>query len=101
VPRVSFYDDVWINQIAYKKAIEESGETNVQFLHRLRKLIPKVIKDDLTPKQKEILILYYYEKLNIPQIASLKSLNKSTISRHIKGGKRKIKQLLKYVLELQ
>jgi RNA polymerase sigma factor (sigma-70 family) len=82
------------------KSLEENGETNLQLIKRLKKIILKVIENDLTVKQKEVVKLYFFDNKKIPQIAALKSLNKSTVSRHIKSAKVKIKQLLKYVLEL-
>ncbi|MDR2817467.1 MAG: hypothetical protein LBB04_01985 [Oscillospiraceae bacterium] len=100
MPQISFYDDVWLNQISYKKSLNDDGETNTQFINRLKKVIHKIITRDLTPRQEEIVTLYYFDRLNMPQIAALKSLNKSTVSRHLKVAQKRIKQLLKYSFEM-
>ncbi|GHV29409.1 hypothetical protein FACS189481_2120 [Clostridia bacterium] len=98
--RVSFYDEVWLNQISYKKSMNEDGETNTQFLDRLKKVTHEIITKDLTPRQEEMVMLYYFDRLNMPQIANLKSLNKSTVSRHLKSAQKRIKQLLKYSFKM-
>lgn len=99
--KISFYDDTWFNQIAYNKSIENDAETNTQFISKLKQLLALAIEEELTFKQKEILKMYYYEKISMPQIAQKYSLNKSTICRHIKNAKRKIKSVMKYVMMLK
>ena len=98
--KISFYDDIWLNRIAYDKTRENEAETNTHFISKLKKLIIHAIENDLTDRQKNMLKLYYFDNMNIPQIAHYYSLNKSTVSRHINNAKKKIKYLMKYVMLL-
>lgn len=47
---------------------EESGDNSLQH-QRLLQNLTKAVEAELTPRQKEMLYLYYYEKLNMAQIA--------------------------------
>jgi len=62
----------------------------------LQKALNRAIKTELTLKQSEILNMYFYENLNMTQIAAIYNVNKSTISRHIKNATEKLHKTLKY-----
>lgn len=60
------------------------------------KIIKKIIKNDLTPRQKECLIMYYKKNLNIIKISKILGICPSTVWRHIKVSRQKIKKIIKY-----
>lgn len=74
---------------AYQDA--RSGSNAGQY-KRLQKETLRVINTRLTTRQRELLTRYYLDGENIPQLAKLYGLNKSTVSRHIAYAKRKIKK---------
>ena len=65
----------------------ENSEDNSEQLSRLRRNMRRVRQQELTPRQAEMLHLYYDLGLSIPQIAEEKGLNKSTVSRTLARGR--------------
>lgn len=60
------------------------------------KRVQRVIREELTPLQRETLILYYFQELTIPQIAAQRGVNKSTVSRTLHRAENKLRRFLKY-----
>ena len=54
----------------------------------------EVIQNDLTPRQKQLVLMYYYQNLNNKQIAKLLHIDNSTVSRTLKRARKKIYQYL-------
>lgn len=74
----------------------ENGEDNSDQLARLRRNMRKVRETELTPRQAEMIHLYYDLGLSIPQIAQEKGLSKSTVSRTLARGRERLKRYLQY-----
>jgi RNA polymerase sigma factor (sigma-70 family) len=55
-----------------------------------------VIREELTPLQRETLIAYYFQEQTIPQIAADRGVNKSTVSRTLRRAEEKLRRYLKY-----
>jgi RNA polymerase sigma factor (sigma-70 family) len=55
-----------------------------------------VVEEELTAHQREILIAYYFQEKNIPQIAEERGVNKSTVSRTLKRAETKLRRYLRY-----
>lgn len=60
----------------------------------LLKALGGAIREGLTGRQREILLLYYYRGMTMKEIASMLGLNKSTVSRHISRAMNKIRKTL-------
>ena len=60
------------------------------------KRVQRVIKEELTPLQRQTLIAYYIENRTIPQIAADRGVNKSTVSRTLHRAEDKLRRYLKY-----
>ncbi len=58
--------------------------------------IRRVIREELTDLQREVVIAYYFQDINIPQIARERGVNKSTISRTLHRAEDKLRRYLKY-----
>lgn len=56
----------------------------------------KVIENELTEKQQEVIRAYYFEEKTIPQIAAERGIQKSSVNRCLKRAEKKIMLLLKY-----
>ncbi len=61
-----------------------------------RKRVQQVILQELTPIQRETLLAYYIEELNIVQIAQRRGVNKSTVSRTLKRAEKTLRRYLRY-----
>ena len=86
-------NEIWDSLAAWEA---ENGEDNSDQIARLRRNMRKVRQQELTPRQEEMLHLYYDLGLSIPQIASEKGLNKSTVSRTLARGRERLKRYLQY-----
>ena len=73
-----------------------SSSSNSSKYYRVMEIMKKIIKNDLTKRQKECLIMYYNKNLNIVKISKILGICPSTVWRHIKISKQKIKKIIKY-----
>ena len=60
------------------------------------KRVHRVIEEELTPLQREVLIAYYIQDQTIPQIARDRGVQKSTISRTLHRAEDKLRRFLRY-----
>jgi len=60
------------------------------------KRVQRVIREELTPLQRQTLIAYYFEERTIPQIAAERGVHKSTVSRTLHRAEQKLRRYLKY-----
>ena len=58
--------------------------------------VQRVLREELTPLQRETLLAYYYQQETIPQIAQRRGVNKSTVSRTLHRAEEKLRRYLKY-----
>lgn len=58
--------------------------------------VRRVIREELTDCQREILTQYYFHEQNMAQIAAQRGINKSTVCRTLHRAERRIRQCLKY-----
>ena len=79
----------WISRTA-----GDNRDRQAQLLRGLRQAKNEV----LTPRQRQMLDLYYGEELNIPQIAELLGINRSTVCRTLQRAKRRLYLCLRYGL---
>ncbi len=86
-------NEFWGDMAAWQM---ENSEDNNEQLSRLRRNMRRVRQQELTPRQAEMLHLYYDLGLSIPQIAEEKGLNKSTVSRTLARGRERLKRYLQY-----
>lgn len=82
----------------YSRAMSEEN-TNSQDIARLKKNLVRALKSDVTPRQREMLALYYGQGLNMRQIGEKLGVDKSTVSRTVKRGERRLKRCLRYGAE--
>ena len=72
---------------------------NSQEVSRLKRNLIRALKEDVTAKQRQVLLLYYAEGLNMREIGEQLGVDKSTISRTIKRGERRLQRCLRYGAE--
>ena len=58
--------------------------------------VRRVIEEELTPIQRQVLIAYYFQQMTIPQIAQDRGVYKSTVSRTLHRAENKLRRYLKY-----
>lgn len=82
----------------YSRQISETN-TNSAELSRLKRNLIRALREDVTPKQRQVLLLYYAEGLNMREIGEQLGVDKSTVSRTIKRGEQRLQRCLRYGAE--
>ena len=76
----------------------ETSETNEETLKRLRRNLTTAIQEDLTPRQREMLLMRYYDGLSQVEIARRIGVDKSVVSRTLKRAYGRLHRALRYSL---
>ena len=77
-----------------------TGTSNRRQAKAFEKIVRLAIEKELTPRQREIARLYYYEEHNCSEISWMLGLAPSSVSRTLHRAERKIRMHLKYCLLL-
>lgn len=72
--------------------------TNDDTVERLKRHLPEAIREELTPRQQQILQLHYFEHLKGSEISEKLGVNRSTVSRALARAENRLKRVLKYCL---
>ena len=63
---------------------------------RLKRNLLRALKEDVTPKQRRALLMYYSQGLNMREIGEQLGVDKSTVSRTIQRGEKRLRRCLRY-----
>jgi RNA polymerase sigma-70 factor (ECF subfamily) len=74
----------------------ENASDNSETIAKVKKIMVKIIKNDLTPRQKELIMLYYYKNMKVTEIAEMLNIDHSTVSRTLSRARKNIMERLKY-----
>ncbi len=58
--------------------------------------IRRVIERELTQKQREIILAYYFQDKSIPEIAAERGIHKSSVWRCLQRAEKRVRHCLKY-----
>lgn len=72
---------------------------NSQEISRLKRNLIRALREDVTPRQRQTLLLYYAQGLNMREIGEQLGVDKSTVSRTIKRGEKRLRRCLRYGAE--
>lgn len=72
------------------------AEDNSAQMTKLKRNLSKALRQDVTPKQRQYLMLYYGQGMNLRQIGEQLGVNKSTVSRTMKRGRERLYRCLRY-----
>ena len=89
-----FLDDKSADLISYHLA--NHGADNRPQRERMKKLLLRAMRRELTERQRECLTLYYLEGLKMKDIARSLCLSTPTVSRHISTAVRKLRRIAGY-----
>jgi RNA polymerase sigma factor (sigma-70 family) len=68
-------------------------------MSRLKRNLIRALREDVTAKQRLVLTLYYAQGMNMREIGEQLGVDKSTVSRTIKRGERRLQRCLRYGAE--
>ena len=77
----------------------QMAEDNSKEISRLKRNLIRCLHEDITEKQRTVLTMYYAQGLNMREIGELLGVDKSTVSRTIKRGERRLQRCLRYGAE--
>ena len=61
-----------------------------------KKRISRVVTEELTQVQREVLVAYYLREMTMPEIARERGVNKSSVCRALHRAEQKLRRYLKY-----
>ena len=77
----------------------QMAEDNSQEVNRLKRNLIRCLQEDVTPRQRQMLLMYYAQGLNMREIGTELGVDKSTVSRTIKRGEQRLQRCLRYGAE--
>ena len=72
------------------------SQDNSQEVSQLKKNLIRAIQQDVTPRQRQLLLLYYGQGMNTREIGELLGLHPSSVSRTIQRGEQRLQRCLRY-----
>lgn len=90
------YRQGWEDAAAMAAFMCSISPDNTKQHNKLKHNLIVAITNDITPRQREVIMLYFADHLKQCEIGERLGIDKSTVSRTIARGKRKIRKLLKY-----
>ncbi|MEY8387851.1 sigma-70 family RNA polymerase sigma factor [Oscillospiraceae bacterium 38-13] len=71
---------------------------NSEQLDRLRRNLRRAREQELTPRQRQMMELYFEQGLTMPQIAARLGITTSTVSRTLRRARDRLRRCLRYAL---
>lgn len=102
MPRRNTYSDTFSGQAdrGIRAILQEKDNDSGEFMTRLKKVLLKVINNELTTRQKEIIVLYYFKNMDIVQIGRLLDVSPQSVSVCMKRARLKIYRCLQYNINM-
>jgi len=75
---------------------ELMAQDNKDQLNRLKRNLTHALRQDITERQREYMVLYYGRNMSMEAIAQQCGVNKSTVSRTLKRGRQRLYRCLRY-----
>lgn len=72
------------------------AEDNGEQVERLKANLARALNEEVTERQREVLLLYYDKRMKQKEIAALLGIDCSTVSRIKKRGERRLGRCLRY-----
>lgn len=92
--------DLQLTHAAFDMWLASEGEDNRADIEKLKRYLPIVLDECVTPTQKTYIMRYFSDGLNIPQIAEEYGVNASTVSRTIRRGMNRAYGYLRFLSPL-
>ena len=72
------------------------ADDNRDQMNRLKRNLTHALRQDVTQRQREYMMLYYGQGMSMEAIARELGVNKSTVSRTLKRGRQRLYRCLRY-----
>ena len=75
---------------------ELMAQDNKDQINRLKRNLTHALRQDITQRQREYMLLYYGKSMSMEAIAQQCGVNKSTVSRTLRRGRQRLYRCLRY-----
>ena len=89
------YDNTF-GMVDYAMWTSLMADDNRDQMNRLKRNLTHALRNDVTPRQREYMMLYYGQGMSMEVIAEQLGVNKSTVSRTLKRGRQRLHRCLRY-----
>lgn len=89
-----FLDDK--NELLISYYLSNHGSDNRPELARMKRILSRAIRHELTDRQRQCLTMYYLDGIRMKDIAGTLGLSASTVTRHIAAATRKLRKIADY-----
>ena len=90
--------DFGADMAVYMEQIGDELRDDPDHSRLIRNLI-RCVREEITPRQREVLFLYYVKNIRQKEIAAQWGVERSTVSRTIKRGEDRLRRCLRYGAE--
>lgn len=80
--------------------VRDMAEDNSSQMGRVKRNLMRAMREDITPRQRQCMTLYYQHGFNTSEIAQALGLDKSTVARTIRRGEARLRRCLRYGAEV-
>ncbi len=77
---------------------KDEDEDNRNKREKLKHIMLKVINNELTPRQKEIIMLYYFKNYDIVEIGKMLGITPQAVSAAMARGRQRMFRILQYYI---
>ena len=100
MPRRVTYSDTFCGKadVQLRLLLNECDDDTESSTRNLKKIMLNVIKNELTPRQKEFIMLYYFKDMDIVQLSRLAGVTPQAVSAAIKRARLKIYRFMQYCI---
>lgn len=89
-----FLNEATIDKELFKLATTSNEEDKLRKI--AKKALREVVSEELTARQKQFIVLYYYENNTMAEISDICGVNVSTVSRTLRRARKNILDRIKY-----
>ncbi|MCM1529096.1 MAG: sigma-70 family RNA polymerase sigma factor [Alistipes sp.] len=99
MPRRESYSDTFTGEIDsnIRRILYESSEESVG----RKSVLLNVIKNELTERQREIIMLYYFKEKNTTEIADMLGISPQAVSAAMARGRKRILRIMQYIYKFR
>lgn len=76
--------------------LRENANDNEEQMDRLLRNLRKAMEEELTPRQRQMIKMRFYQNMNGAEIAKELRLNRSTVSRTLRRAQARLRRCLRY-----
>lgn len=89
-----FLDEISIDNQLFRLSSSKNEDDKLRKI--AKRALREVVSEELTERQKQLIVLYYYENNTMAEIAEICEVNVSTVSRTLRRARKNILDKIKY-----